>query len=406
MEKLNVYTAIIGGGASGLMCACVAKRRNPDKKIVILERDNRVGKKILVSGNSRCNLTNLNACSDNYHTSFNDGVNFLLKNYPPSKVIEYFNKLGLVCKVDADNRVYPLSRQASAVLSVLRNELKRRNVDELCDTEVQNISQNNGLYTIRCSDKIITAKKVVIATGGKNNYAQKVVGDTFLVSKSIGHKINTLSPSLCPIKVTSKVIKSLKGIRAQGKVTALINGKKVKSEYGEIQFGADCLSGICVFNLSREVNCSKNAQIIVELLPDYSLEEIKAMIKNRIALTENDSVQELFTGLFHKNIGIAILKDSKVDTSKTANSLSDSEICAIANTIFEWKFDAIPSNDFSSAQVTCGGVNGNEIDPYTFESKKAKNVYLCGEVIDVDGDCGGFNLQFAFSSGMCVGEQL
>lgn len=406
MKNSNVYTAIIGGGAAGLMCACIAKKRNPDKKIVIIERDNRVGKKILVSGNSRCNLTNLNSSLDNYNGSFKDGMNFLLENYPPTKIIEYFESIGLMCKPDSENRVYPLSRQASAVLSVLRNELKRLGVEEICDTEVKAISKEKDSYKINCNDKVIYAQKVVIATGGKNNYAQKVVSNTFSVAQSIGHKITTLSPSLSTVKVDSAIIKSLKGIRAQGKVTAVVNGKKVKSESGEIQFGVDCLSGICVFNLSGIINCEKDAQVVVQLLPDYSYTEIKDMLYKRKAITGKDSIQEIFTGLFHKNIGIALLKESKIDTAISADKLTNAQLNALASIINEWKFRTKQNNDFSSAQVTRGGVSGNEIDPHTLESKKAKNVYLCGETIDVDGDCGGYNLQFAFSSGMCVGEQL
>lgn len=406
METIKVYTAIIGGGASGLMCACIAAKNNPDKRIVVIERDNRVGKKILVSGNSRCNLSNLDSSIENYNTDFSDGVAFLLENYPPQKVIEYFESIGLVTKADTENRVYPLSRQSTAVLSVLRNELKRRNVEEICDTEILSISKTSDGYRLKSKDKIIIAQKVVIATGGKNNYAQKVVSDTYAVAKSIGHNISRLTPTLSPIKVKSNVIKSLKGIRAQGEVRALINGKVVRSEKGEIQFGTDCLSGICVFNLSGIINQNKGAKIIVKLLPDYSISEITSMLKQRIKLTGNENVQELFTGLFHKNIGIALLKDSGISTAISANTLNEKEIARLARTIDEWVFDTIISNDFSNAQVTCGGILGNEINPRTFESKLAKGVYLCGEAINVDGDCGGFNLQFAFSSGMCVGEQL
>ena len=406
MEKIKVYCAVIGGGAAGLMCACVAKKRNPDKKIVVIEKDNRVGKKILVSGNSRCNLTNLNNKVQNFHSDSFDEFEHILTNYPPSKIISYFESIGLMTIADEDGRVYPLSKQSTAVLSVLRNELRRRNVDEICDTEVMSISKNKGFFDIKCKDKIISAQKVVIATGGKNNYAQKVILDTFAVSKSLGHKVSPLFPSLSAVKVNSKYIKSLKGIRAMGKVTAVINNKKIKSEYGEIQFATDALSGICVFNLSSIINRSKKAQIIVQLLPDYSFDEIKDMLYKRIKLTKNESVQELFTGLFHKNIAIAILKESKVDTSLTADKLSAVQINDICSTINSWKFECIPDNDFSKAQVTSGGVNCSQINCKTFESKLCKNVYLCGEVLDVDGDCGGFNLQFAFSSGMCVGEQI
>ncbi len=405
MKTMKVYAAIIGGGASGLMCACVASNRNRDKKIVVIERDNRVGKKILVSGNSRCNLTNLSADIKNYHTDFEGGIKFLLKNYSPKKIIEYFNSIGLLCKADSENRVYPLSRQSSAVLSVLRNELKRNDVDEICDTLVNSIERTKDGYAIKCDNKTIYAQKVVIATGGNNNYAQKVVSDTYKVAKSIGHTTSALSPSLSPVKV-KKNIKSLKGIRAQGKVSAVINGEVIKSEYGEIQFGSDTLSGICVFNLSREINKADKSEIIVELLPEYSFSEICEMISNRIALVKNDNVQELFTGLFHKNIGIALLKDSSIDTSLKANMLSQKDVKNLAHTMHKWVFPCVKSSDFSFAQVTSGGIKGNEIDPQTLQSKKAKNIYICGEAINVDGDCGGYNLQFAFSSGMCVGEQL
>ncbi len=406
MENIKVNTAIIGGGASGLMCGCIASKNNPDKRIVIIERDNRVGKKILVSGNGRCNLTNTSADTNNYHSSFSEGVSFLLKNYPPKKIIEYFNSIGLLTFTDSENRVYPLSKQASAVLSVLRNELKRNNVEELCDTEVLEIIKCGENYKLKCNDKTIIAKKVVIATGGKNNYAQKVISNTYAIAQSLGHNTSKLTPSLSPVKVKSNVIKPLKGIRAQGSVTAVVNSKAIKTELGEIQFGTDSLSGICVFNLSRILNREKNAQVVVKLLPDFSFSEIRETLHNRIKLVSSDSAQEIFTGMFHKNIGIALLKDSKIDTNKKAIELTRAEINSLANTINEWVFETIPSNDFTSAQVTAGGIIGSEVNPTTLESKKAKGVYLCGEALDVDGDCGGFNLQFAFSSGMRVGEQL
>lgn len=406
METLKVYAAIIGGGASGLMCGCIASKNNPDKKIVIIERDNRVGKKIIVSGNSRCNLSNLSTCVEKYHSSIDDGINLLLKNYPPSKIIDYLNSIGLLTYVDSEQRVYPLSRQSSSVLSVLRNELKRNKAQELCDTEVLSISKSGKCYKINCSNKTIFAQKIVIATGGKNNYAQKVVSDTYCVARSLGHKITKLTPSLSPIKVNSSSIKSLKGIRVLGSVTAVVNEKAVKTELGEIQFGDDSLSGICVFNLSRILNRENNAYIIVKLLPEFSFAEIKDMIYSRIKLVSNEGIQELFTGMFHKNIGIALLKESKINLNKKASELSKTEINTLSNTINKWIFKTIPSNDFTCAQVTAGGVSGNEVDPFTFESKKAKGVYICGEALDVDGDCGGFNLQFAFSSGMRVGEQL
>lgn len=406
MKSLNVYAAIVGAGASGLMCACFASKKHKNKKIIVIEKADRVGKKILVSGNGRCNLTNLYAKTDNYHTSFESGVNFLLSKYSPDKIISYFESIGLVCKPDSDGRVYPLSRQSSAVLSVLRNELRRNNVEELVDTEVQKIVKAKGGYKLLCGDTTVYAEKVVIATGGKNNYAQKVIGNPYAAAESVGHNITKLSPSLCPVKVKSNVIKSLKGIRAAATVSAIIGGKIIKSEAGEIQFTADALSGICVFNISRLVNNVNNAVVRVKLLSDYSFNEINNMIISRVQLVNTDNVQEIFTGLFHKNIGIALLKMCGIDTARSALSLSGKEIERLSAVIDAWDFDVIPSDDFSNAQVTSGGIDGNEINENTLESKIAPNIYLCGEAIDVDGDCGGYNLQFAFSSGMCVGENI
>ena len=406
MKNMYVYAAIIGGGASGLVCGCVAGKRNPDKKIVIIERDNRVGKKILVSGNSRCNLTNITANKSNYNSSFDGGIDNLLMKYPPQKIIDYFESIGLVTFADSEGRVYPLSKQSTAVLSVLRNELRRNNVEEICDTEVIKISKTDKGYKLHCTDKIIFANKIVIATGGKNNYAQKVIQSSHSVCESAGLRSTKLTPSLSPVKVNSPYIKSLKGIRAQGKVSAVVNGKNIRSDVGEIQFANDALSGICVFNLSGILNNTDQAEIIVQLLPDYSFTEIKDMLYKRIALVKNESVQEVFTGLFHKNIGIALLKESNIDTNFTCNKLTKDHINKLANVINEWHFKVNKNIDFSSAQVTRGGIIGNQIDPLTLECNNLKNIYICGEVIDVDGDCGGFNLQFAFSSGMCVGEQL
>lgn len=406
MEKLNVYCAIVGGGASALMCGCIAKSRHKDKRIVILEKDNRVGKKILVSGNGRCNLTNTCASKNNYYGSFDNGIYFLLENYPPSKIIEYFNCIGLMCTVDSENRVYPLSKQSSAVLSVLRNEANRKGIEEVCDCVVEKIEKTADGFVLNCADKKIYAHKVVIATGGKNNYAQKVVMDTHKLAKNLGHNITATTPSLSPVKVNSPYLKSLKGIRSTGAVIAVVNNKQVKTEYGEIQFTEKAISGICAFNLSRILNNADNAKIIVKLLNNYSFEEIKEMISRRIDMIGKENVQTIFDGMFHKNIGIVMLKASGIDTSKTADKLSEIEITKLARTIDSLEFDVVKNNDYSQAQVTAGGVDGNQINPHTMESKLHKNLFICGECIDTDGDCGGFNLQFAFMSGMCAGENI
>lgn len=396
---------IVGAGASGLAAAISAKRKNKDLKIAILEAQKKAGKKILVTGNGRCNLTNTNVNKDFYHGSFD--VAPVLKRYSANKLMAYFSALGLVCDTESSGLVYPHSRQASAVLDVLLMEIKRLNIEIICECKVELIRKKSGTFNIKTNNGDYVSKKVVMSCGGKAFPSAGGTGLGLDVIKNLGHKIAPVSPALCPIQVNSCYIKNLKGIRAKAAVSLFDGSKAVKSEVGEVQFTDNALSGICVFNLTTLLPKVKSPVISVNLAKDYSYIELLNLLNDRKKLFANEPIENYFTGLFHKNIGIALLK-SVTDKPMTeiCKRLSDKEIKALANIIQNWKFECKQCKDFSKAQVMLGGVNGSEVNNYTFESKIVKNLFICGEALDICGDCGGFNLHFAFASGIITGENL
>ncbi len=402
MKKTDV--AIIGAGASGIACACALGKRKKD--VLLFEITDRVGKKILVTGNGKCNLSNLFADENAYNENAKDLIKILYSKYNPQYVIDFFNNIGLLTKAEKDGRVYPLCKQASAVLSVLRNELKRQSVTEICNAKIKNIRSVDGGFEIALENEKYFAKQIVVATGGKTDYAGRESKNSQSVFDMLNLKRNSLSPTLSPVAVDSPYTKMLKGIRADGKVTLYKNNKEIKSETGEIQFTANALSGICVFNLSRIANRFDDCFIRVSLMSDYSRAELKALLKSRIKLIENENVTEIFTGMFHKNIALALLKYTDISTNISANKLNEKDIEKLAKAINEFDFVCKKKTDFSNAQATNGGIDTKLINPNTFELKNQKGVFVIGEALDVDGDCGGYNLQFAFASGLCAGENL
>lgn len=405
MKKQNVYAAVIGGGAAGMMCAIRAAEHRKDRKIVILEKADRMGKKLLVTGNGRCNLSHIGADENSYHGEGSDSlINILFKKYNSDTVLDYFRALGLLTHTDSEGRVYPLSNQASSVLAVLRLKTAQLQIEEICNTDIERIQKTSEGYEIVTDQRRIFAKKLVIAAGGRADYAGRESGSRELL-RSLGLCMTKLTPSLSPVKVKGDILRSLKGIRASAQATLVRNHQAIKTERGEVQFTDSALSGICIFNLSREANLG-GCEIHLNLLPDFSETQVEQEINCRIKRNDNAPAIEIFTGMFHKNIGLALLKSSGVKPSVLCKDISDKEIKSLCRHIADWRFGCEETHDFKKAQVTAGGVKLSEIDPHTFESKRHRGLYIIGETLDIDGDCGGYNLQFAFASGMSAGDSL
>ena len=407
MQKSKNFDAlIVGGGASGLMCAISAKHKNKNISVAIIEKNDRVGKKLLSTGNGRCNLTHSDITAEKYCGSFKKQCNAVFEKYDTKRLLDIFKKLGLLTFCDDEGRFYPLCKQASAVLDVLRFACDRLNVEIFCGENIKSIRKKGNNFSVQTDENEFVSKKLVIANGSKA--APKLGGNSSSADylKNFGHRFVPYSPALCPVKVKSDVLKSLKGIRASAKAVLLDkNGKTLKEDFGEVQFSDNSLSGICIFNLS--LYTGKGYCISLDLLPDIFNNELKSLIHNNKKLFSNFTVDNIFTGIFQKRLGQAVLKESKVtDFSRKCISLSNSEIENIAETIKSMRFPVIENCGFEQAQCALGGVNGREIDENTMQSKIVKNLYICGEAIDLCGECGGYNLHFAFASGLTAGENL
>lgn len=407
MQKSNNFDAvIIGGGASGLMCAIAAKQKNKNISVAIIEKNDRVGKKLLSTGNGRCNLTHSDVSAEKYCGSFKKQINAVFEKFDTDKLLEIFKDLGLLTFCDNDGRYYPLCKQASAVLDVLRFACDRLNVKIFCSENIRSIRKNGNNFSVKTDENEFVSKKLVIANGSKS--APKLGGNSSSADylKNFGHSFVPFSPALCPVKVKSDVIKSLKGIRATAKAVLFDkNVKFVKEEVGEVQFNDNSLSGICIFNLS--LYTKNDFLICLDFLPDISDRELKSLLYNNKKLFSDLTIDNLLTGILQKRLGQAVLKESKVtDFSRKCSTISDSEIENIVRIIKNMRFPVIENYGFEQAQCALGGVSGREIDETTMQSKIMKNLYICGEAIDICGECGGYNLHFAFASGLTAGESL
>ncbi len=412
--------AIIGGGASGLISAISAdKKSNGTRKIAIIEKEDKLGKKILATGNGRCNLTNSNIDKNYYFGSCREGVSAILSKYNTCYLLAYFNKLGLLTKSDDYGRVYPYSNSATSVTDVLTSNCTKDNIDIFLNCDITSIKKTHkNTYIISNTEKQFECRKIIFSVGGQAGVS-KYSGNGYSLLNMLNISQNKLFPSLCPVPVKNSIIKSLKGCRAYGKVTLLYNTtdktKRCISEIGEIQFTEKSLSGICVFNLSRFVNefftygtinniKSNKISISIDFFPDFSLSELETIIYNRIKNNKSSDANSVLLGILNFKIVNALFKICKINKSDKLSTLSKTQINTLINSLKNVNFDVLPSNNFKNAQVTCGGVKSCECDFRTLSYKKDKNIFFTGEVLDIDGLCGGYNLHWAWISGIIAGE--
>lgn len=401
----NYDLIIIGGCASGLAAAISCKRLYPEKRIVILEKLPRIGKKILATGNGKCNLTNLEACFHSYRNkSFAD---FALNKYNPQKVIGFFESMGLLCYADNCGRVYPESNTAASVLDALRLEVEKLGIEVRCEFAVSDIRKENGKFIVNGE---LQGEKIILATGGKASPPQGSDGSGYPLAKRLGHSLTHLYPALVPLTVADEITKSLKGIRARDVELTLENGEMLKKSRGEILFTENGLSGIAAMELAAEAEISlsgvkKNTFTHIDFLPKYTENNLLEYLMNMRDIKGKANLDYLLNGILPKPLGIAICKACGLYKSdKTVFGLNDKELKITASKIKDFSLKVTGTKGFNNAQVTCGGVSVDEINPETMQSKKCKGLYLAGEIVDVDGDCGGFNLQWAWASGMLAGE--
>lgn len=403
MKKFDVIVA--GGCSAGLAAAIGAKRLYPQLNIAVLEKLPRVGKKILATGNGKCNLTNLNALSHEYRNR--DFANGAFNKYPPGKIVEFFDSMGLLCYADGEGRVYPRSNTASSVLDALRFEAERLGVEMLTDTPVTQAKKQKGLFVI---NDMFCAEKLILACGGKASPSQGSDGSGYPFAKTFGHSLTKLYPALVPLSIADDITKSMKGMRARNVLLTLENGNVIQQSRGEILFSDYGLSGIAAMELAAEaenaIASGKGKTFTrIDFEPDMTEDEIISHLKHVRKINGLRSLDALLNGLLPKAIGIAICKACKLYKSDTLiKCLTDSDLVLIAEKLKDFPLEVKGTKGFANAQVTGGGIKVDEINPETMESKLCKGLYFAGEIIDVHGGCGGFNLQWAWASGLLAGE--
>lgn len=410
-ENKNVFSlAVIGGGASGLVAAISAARTaqqsNRKIKITVYEANSRVGKKILVTGNGRCNITNADINSECYFGS-KDLFFSVYERFDNKALIAFLEELGLKVKTDFAGRVYPLSNQAASVLDVLRYELLRHKINIVSDTKITSVKKSGKGFLL---NNEFFADACIVATGGKAAPVHGSDGSGFELLKPFNIKVTPIYPALTALCVEN-FTKALKGIRADGEISVKCAGKTWLRASGEIQYTEYGLSGIPSMQVSRaaaeqlSLNNGKDVFAVVDSAVSMTDEELKQFLISLARSNPDMPGEMLLAGLMPKRLGVTLMNECSLSIEKSVRCINPGAFDKLVNAVKHKKYKISSVKGFNDAQVTAGGISADEIDSDTLELKKIKGMYVCGEIVDVDGTCGGYNLQWAFSSGYLAGKK-
>lgn len=395
MKKYDIL--IIGGGAAGLAAAVSARKTNKNISVGVAEKNDRVARKIHATGNGRCNFTNADMTEDCFFGD-RDFIKKVLEQFGYSDALSFFSDLGVMHRTE-EGRAYPLSNQASAVADSLRLYLNENNVDFILNTCINDLKKSENGFSA-CG---IFAKQVIVATGGKSSPNFGSDGSGYAVLKALGHTVTKIKPALVSLKTNTEMTKSLKGVKVFAEVK-LSDGKKIIAEdRGELLFTDYGVSGIPVMQISRFAE--KGMHILIDMLPDVSLDEVTGEIYRRITLLPEREGGELFSGIVNKKIAVPMLKYAKLEKiSVKAKDFTDENILKCGEFLKMLKLTVTGDNGFNNAQASAGGVMLCEFSPYTMESRLVPGLYTAGEILDCDGICGGYNLHWAWASGYIAGK--
>ena len=401
---MKTEIAVIGGGASGMIAAITARKSG--KEVVILERKDRILKKVLITGNGRCNITNVNADISNYFGKNISSVENILNSFNPQDTMDFFNGLGIICNEENRGKVYPLSGQASSVVDALRFEAERLGIKIETEFYVKKIEKDGFKFKIHSEDrKKIEADRVILAAGGQSYPELGSNGSGFELAKEMEHSVTRLSPSIVQLKTEKHQVKGLQGIKTDVAVTAYGDNKKICTYDGELLFTDYGISGNVVFNISFVMPLYKNVEFEIDFMEKFDYNELYEMLKERKNIMSHLTMENYFNGMINKKLGQFLSKMSGIEKlSKPVKDLNDSEIRKLCTVLKKYRIKILDTTGFKNAQVTAGGVSLDEVNSETLESKIVKGLYFSGEVLDVYGECGGFNLQWAWASGYIAGK--
>lgn len=397
--------AVIGGGASGMMAAVTAA--SCGAHVILLEHKDRIGKKILSTGNGRCNFTNIHQEPICYHSENPLFPWEIVRKYDAQSVISFFLQLGVYSK-NRNGYIYPNSDQASAVLEAFRMELDRLGVEIRTETECREIRPGRKGFTILTDKKPVKADRVILCAGSRAAPSTGSDGSGYDLAKRLGHRIIPVLPALTALKCEEKFFKSIAGVRVNGTVSIWSENECIAKDTGEIQLTDYGISGIPAFQVSRYVSKllyeKREAEAVLDLMPDFTLEQMEAFLRARAKTRPEKEARMFLIGLFHKKLCELWIRLSGIPGQKRAGELTDDEILRFAGMIKNFHVRISGTNSYDKAQVCCGGVDTGEVDPDTLESAYVPGLHFAGEILDVDGMCGGYNLSFAWASGYAAGR--
>lgn len=390
---------IIGGGASGMMAALSSGRKGYNT--LLIEKNNKLGKKILATGNGRCNFTNVLASEKDYNSDFVAGV---FNQFSVENTLDLFDSLGLMKLEEGQGRCYPASEQAQSIIDVLEYELNRLKVEVWLEKEVRQVSLKNGLFKVDLADSSsVISKNLIISTGGISLPQSGSTGDGYKIAESFGHTITKLVPSLTRLKLKHKYLNDMSGVRFTNNIQLVSNGHVIYETYDDVIFNKTGISGLGILSLSKFANFSINdnlpTKVIVRLVnsDEYTLTK-------RFETLKYKTVYDSLVGLINRKLIIPVLNEAGIKNYDAfVSTLNMKEINKLIKVLLGFEFEVIGSDGFLDAQVTSGGINLKEVNKYTLESLLVKGLYFTGEVMDIDGKSGGYNLQWAWSSGFVAG---
>lgn len=397
--------AVIGGGASGMMAAVTAASEGA--RVILLEHKDRIGKKILSTGNGRCNFTNIHQEPICYHSEDPLFPWEVVERFNAQAVISFFLQLGVYSK-NRNGYIYPNSDQASAVLDAFRMELDRLKVEIRTGVECREIRPGKKGFTVLTDQGPVRADRVILCAGSKAAPTTGSDGSGYDLAKKLGHRILPVLPALTALKCEEKFFKSIAGVRANGSVSIWSDGECIAKDTGEIQLTDYGISGIPVFQVSRYASKllyeKKETDAVLDFMPDFTKTQTDAFLRARAKTRPDKSAEMFLIGLFHKKLCDLWIRLSEIPRQRKAGELTEDEIARLTSLIKEFRVRVRETNPYDKAQVCCGGVDTREVNPETLESVYVPGVYFAGEILDVDGMCGGYNLTFAWASGYVAGK--
>ncbi len=402
-ERKTNTIAVLGGGASG-MAAALAARETLGNRVLLLERQSRVGRKLLATGNGRCNLTNTGAAPSRYHSEHPDFVRPALARFNVPDTLAWFRDLGLLTREEPGGRVYPLSNTAGSVLDVLRLALDARGVETVTGFTASAVRRTDTGFAVTSGQgETVACGRLIVACGGMAGAKLGGVKDGYELLASLGHRRTALRPSLVQLKTENTWTRAMKGVRTQAKLTLERGGVLAEAE-GEVQFTEYGVTGPAVYDISRAASVAgEGCTLVLRLLPELDEVDIISYLFEKQSAFPNSKTENILSGCLHNSIARTVLRREGVALDAFLWSLREAQLAGVAAQITRFELPVLGTLGFAEAQVTAGGMDTAEFDPETMASRLVPWLYACGEVLDVDGDCGGFNLQWAWSSGRLAG---